>query len=458
MSNIVSLYIDKYNVKDNESEEKRVRGLIKKLHEKKSVFCDFPFDYMVEDEQLELLHYIMTSLPERQIMANMKKIDVDRYYMNFAYQRDISKMETKHILENELEGYVPISLASEILNSRYIIRDPRKNIKDVLKYLFEMNEIIIRSYFQEQQQLKILGIRVYNFEYIREYIDYVTNVLLQLLVYRVINEESVETFSVIKKLSDKISEIDGAIEKQLSRSKAKWLKSKENGYKDLDAEIVSECFSLYVTHRSKFCEEYNIKKVLLDEMHNFPLLFEDIPTEYKAEKVFIPEDEFKLVKEIITEGQHIDGYKEKIESVGTFISIMACYGGRQCSPSCLQDLKVYFREIFISKSSYRRRKASRIVKEYIDQVVTAKKEGKVIPEFNKKSQYMFVREKISRGYFREKGLSKEYIEKVVLEKKLYDLMLKLYLFYNVQDSLEFIYEVNNNLLKVYDLMIGERNF
>ena len=200
MSNIVSLYIDKYNVKDNESEEKRVRGLIKKLHEKKSVFCDFPFDYMVEDEQLELLHYIMTSLPERQIMANMKKIDVDRYYMNFAYQRDISKMETKHILENELEGYVPISLASEILNSRYIIRDPRKNIKDVLKYLFEMNEIIIRSYFQEQQQLKILGIRVYNFEYIREYIDYVTNVLLQLLVYRVINEESVETFSVIKKL------------------------------------------------------------------------------------------------------------------------------------------------------------------------------------------------------------------------------------------------------------------
>ena len=131
---------------------------------------------------------------------------------------------------------------------------------------------------------------------------------------------------------------------------------------------------------------------------------------------------------------------------------------RSKTPSCLQDLKVYFIEIFISKSSYRRRKASRIVKEYIDQVVTAKKEGKEIPEFNKKSQYMFVREKISRGYFREKGLSKEYIEKVALEKKLYDLMLKLYLFYNVQDSLEFIYEVNNNLLKIYGLKIGERNF
>ena len=36
---------------------------------------------------------------------------------------------------------------------------------------------------------------------------------------------------------------------------------------------------------------------------------------------------------------------------------------------------------------------------------------------------MFVREKISRGYFREVGSSKEYIEKIELEKKLYELLL-----------------------------------
>lgn len=82
MSNIVSLYIDKYDIRDDESEEKRVRGIVNKIHEKGSVFCDFPFDYMMEDEQLVLLHHMMTSLPERQIMANMKKIDVDRYYRN----------------------------------------------------------------------------------------------------------------------------------------------------------------------------------------------------------------------------------------------------------------------------------------------------------------------------------------------------------------------------------------
>lgn len=62
---------------------------------------------------------------------------------------------------------------------------------------------------------------------------------------------------------------------------------------------------------------------------------------------------------------------------------------------------------------------------------------------------MFVREKINRGYFREKGLSEEYIEKTNIEKKLYDLQLKLYLFYDIEYSLNFIWEINDNLLKVY---------
>ena len=222
MRNIVSLYIDKYNIRDNESEEKRIRGLIKKLHEKKSIFCDFPFDYMMENEQLELLHYIMTTLPERQIMANIKKVDADRCYMNFVYRSDESKTVTKNILENVLGDYNTISLSNEILNSRYIIRDPGNSIDEILKYLLEANEMIIRLYFQEEQQFKILGLKAYNFGYIKEYIDYTANVLLQLLVYRVINESNVESINVIKELSDKIDEIDELIEKQLGRRKMEW--------------------------------------------------------------------------------------------------------------------------------------------------------------------------------------------------------------------------------------------
>ncbi len=441
MNNIISLYIDKYNIRDNESEEKRVRGLIKKLREEKSVFCDFPFDYLQEEQQLILLHYIMTLLPERQIMANMKKVDVDRCYMNFVYQSEKSKKVSEDILEN----YIPISLKNEYLKSRYEIRNPANNINAVLKYLLDINATIINLYMNEDTLFKVIGFKIY----IKDYIDYIANVLLQLLVYRIINQDNIKALNIIEVLSEKVNELNELIEKQLIKKKTEWQQSKENGQNVLDAELVSKCFSSYITHRSKFYEEYKIKKILKDEMLSFPLLFKDVPKEYTAAKIIVSEDD-KSIKNIITEGKHIDGYKEKIETVKVFIDIMADYGGRQCYSSCLQDLKVYFREIFISKSSYKKRMASRIVKEYINQFELAKKEGNNIPDFNKQSQYMFIREKISRGYFREKGLSKEYIEKIIFEKELYDLLLKIYLFYNVQDSLKFIYEVNYNLLKVYE--------
>ena len=281
------------------------------------------------------------------------------------------------------------------------------------------------------------------------------NVLLQLLVYRVLNQENIDALSTIQTLSEEANELDRLIEKQLSRKRSSWAEDKNNHRNGLSAEFVSSCFSVYVTHRSKFYEEFNIKDVLKAEMMSSPSLFGEVPREYQAKKTFIAENQLQLVQTIITEGQHIDQYKAKIKTTREFIDIMATYGGRQCHSLCLQDLKVYFREIFISKVSYKRRMASRIVKEYIEQVEMAKQEGKQIPEFNKQSQYMFVREKISRGYFREKGLSKEYIEKISFERKLYDLLLKLYLFYDIQDSLEFVYEVNYHLLKAYYSQLEE---
>ena len=35
MNNIIREYIDKYGIRDNESEEKRVRNLVSKIHENK---------------------------------------------------------------------------------------------------------------------------------------------------------------------------------------------------------------------------------------------------------------------------------------------------------------------------------------------------------------------------------------------------------------------------------------
>ena len=52
MNNIIREYIDKYGIRDNESEEKRVRNLVNKIHETKSVFSNFPFDTWLKKNNL----------------------------------------------------------------------------------------------------------------------------------------------------------------------------------------------------------------------------------------------------------------------------------------------------------------------------------------------------------------------------------------------------------------------
>ena len=453
MDSIIREYIDKYGIRNNESEKKRVRNLVEKINEPESVFSDFPFGYMDKEEQLILLHHIMTSLPERQIMANMKKTDVDRYYMNFVY-RNNNDILNQEIFEEEFKEYFPINLFNEILQCRCIIRYSPEDEKKILEYLLQMNENIINSYCKENASFTMMGLQIDNEEYIKEYINYVADVILQFEVYRIIRNNNIEDRNAIEKLSDKIKEMSILIDKQLERQKKRWIKEKEAKNSKLNTEGVTSCFSMYVTHRSRFYEEYEIKKSLKREIEENPSLFGEVPQKWKASKILIGEEDIKKVENIITEGLHVDQYNKKIEIVRKFIDIMRIYGGRDCYSLCLQDLKVYFREIFISKASYKKRRASRIVKDYLNKVEEAKKTGKSIPYFLKQSQYMFVREKISRGYFREVGSSKEYIEKIELEKKLYELLLKLYLFYDVQSSLEFIYDVNRELLKTYETLFS----
>ena len=451
MNNIIREYIDKYGIRDNENEEKRVRNLVNKIHETKSVFSNFPFDYMAKEEQLTLLNFIMTSLPERQIMANMKKTDVDRCYMNFVYRND-NDILNNEMFKEEFDGYSPIDLSNEIIQSRYIIRFSPESEKKNLEDLLQMNENILALYCQERALFRMVGLQIDNEQYIKEYIDYVANVILQFMVYKVIRNCNIEDKIAIKKISDKIKELNILINKQLERQKNKWITEKEANNSQLNAEGVTSCFSMYVTHRSKFYEEYEIKQILKREMDENSSLFGTVPQKWKAPKVFIKEEDIKKVQNIITEGCSVDQYNKKIKVVRKFIDIMNIYGMRDNYSLCLQDLKVYFREIFISKASYKKRKASRIVKDYLNKFEEAKNNGDSIPDFSKQSQYMFIREKISRGYFREVGLSNGYIEKIELEKKLYELLLKLYLFYDVQTSLEFIYDINKKLLNTYRIL------
>ena len=130
---------------------------------------------------------------------------------------------------------------------------------------------------------------------------------------------------------------------------------------------------------------------------------------------------------------------------------MNIFGKRQCHPMCIQDIKVYFREIFMSKQKYKGKQTVTIVRQYLSMI---NKKG--ISPFEKEGHYMFFREKLNRGYFREKGLLDLYLLKINFQKALFNLLLKTYLFYDFEDSIEFIYEINRSmLLKMKNKLIEE---
>lgn len=450
---LVKKYLDIYYPNTDEDtrnrEEKRVRGLIKKLIDSNSVFKDLPLNYINTEEQITLLHFLLEEVPERQIISNANKINADRDYYDLEIKDKLIERFTNHFLNEAIPDYEPFNIKREIQLNRLLIRQSN-NLKELFYSLNHNNEVIIRLILDELNQFTVLGIGYENLQYIEDYIDYTANGILQLVVYKVINNEKVNTEYVIQGLIEEIHKLSNLINNQLDR------KRKEQKNSDiLTSTLITRYFSVYLSHRSRYFEELGIKETLKEEVNCNPD-FLHISPDYQTPKVLLDEEDIENSTNIITEGKSTYNYEEKLEITRKFIEIMATYGGRQCYSNCLQDLKVYFREIFVSRATYKRQQTSTIVKDYITKVNQAIKTNTSIPQFDKKSQYLFVREKISRGYFREKGLLLDYFAKMELEKELYTLLLSLYLFFDFKDTLEFIYEVNHDLLKKFNLLLKQR--
>ncbi len=312
----------------------------------------------------------------------------------------------------------------------------------MLDYLKSSNETLIQLLVDEINSFYAMGLRFENLTYIKEYVDYIINDIMQLVVYKIIRNSDIDTLVVLRKLSKEVKKLANELDVKLDE------KRKEQKKDDiLTASQVMKYFVAYLKHRSRLKEETDIYEELKKEAKLYPKLFNLVQEEYMADKVLLSEEDIIKCKKIFTEGDSIYRFEEKLSTVRRFIDIMRVYGGRQCYSNCLQDLKVYFREIYISKATYRRQQAHKIVEDYIEKVDMAVEKNEEIPEFDKKSQYMFVREKISRGYFREKGLLEDYYAKIAFTSELHDLLLKIYWLCDFEDALVSLYKVNANLLE-----------
>lgn len=448
---LVKYYINKYKsdikVELKEIEEKRVKYFIKELTNKDSIYKDLPFELLSIDAKCKLLYHFLEDVPEREFISNMGKDDVNRDFSNLIIPDETSDLIFETVFEDDKEYNPFVDLNKE----KYLVRKQIRGreyieTETIISDLLLLNEQIIRAIKEEQKCFFLMGLRCNNYSYIKDYIGYVTDTLLQFLIYRVITYEVVnDKEKVLQSLVETMDDLFIKINKQVEMHRVK--------QDNLTAEEVSRIFYLYREDGSYYREYIEVIKTLRQEVkENKDTLFKELEGKYKAKKALLLEEDIysKEIEEIITEGVKVDNYKRKLGETREFIEIFSRYGIRDNYSNCLQDIKVYFREIFMSKQRYKKRQSLKIVREYLKQ---CGEQG--IQEFDNVAHYTFVREKINRGFFRETGNLPHYMLKLEFQEKLYETILITYLFYDYDASIEFIYELNHIILKrMHELLLN----
>ncbi|GBG05911.1 hypothetical protein PAT3040_00396 [Paenibacillus agaridevorans] len=268
---------------------------------------------------------------------------------------------------------------------------------------------------------------------------------MQWINYQVVWKMDIDDASrALVRFMDKLDELSELADKQLER----WGKEQKSSGK-LTAKETSGVFASYLAKKGKFYEYSNVLNILIKEVEEdnkkseSNRQFGHVAPHYYAPKELVNDYEIDQAASLITEGKPVYDYPNKLKETREIIRLFNEYGGRECYPNSLQDIKVYFREFFMSKVGYRGKNAMSIIRDYVEEI----KCNDVKP-FVDKAHYLFVREKISRGYFREKGKLDLYIQKAKVHQKLDNTVLKLYQFYDYEWMMDFLYELNDHLFAI----------
>lgn len=440
MKSLEIKYLEKYQFEkeQEEIERKRVKKLIEQL-EYDFFWRDFPFLYLSEEEQLKFLFFILNEMSEREGMANIKKLSLERDYSFFIYEEPSERTDENHTMKKNQATLNRFFLEQIIHQNRRVLGSG------------ELEPMSILQDFRQryQQESQFIPLQLVSFDDLQDKIFEMTDFLLQFMTYHLLKNNKQPPHYPLAYVMNCVEKLDAVLEEKLQMEKEHWKNNKDQEIEIFSCQEMCKCVAAYQAHTSRYQEETQIKQQLKEEIESHPELFAPVPEDCVTHKSDLIEMDLKYYEMIITEHKKIDQFTKKIKITQDFIKIMDEYGGRNCNPLCLLDLKVYFREIFMSKSGYNKRNSQTIVKQYLKEVELAKAQRLALPFFQKESQYLFVREKISRGYYRECRSSQLYIDKCDFEKRVRSLLTKTYFFYDVPTSFMNLYSLFDQLLLCY---------
>lgn len=385
------------------------------------IFNFFPLELLNDKDKIEFLNHIfdLKEQVDGKIVANINKINVDN---KCQYVEEKDRDFQYFYIDKEKKSELDLFVFNSKLYNRFLVRNEPYNIDDIL-----------RNIEYTLCELRREGL----YDSISSAIDYISDVLLQIFNYWVITIGGIE----LEFKLDLINNIEKYFNDFRKRLNCKYILQNNND-KELNLKDIVGIYTALLIQRNNFGQYVDILEVLEEEENNEKNLFENPGIEYRVNKK-VTVSEVESLKSIITEDSkpEPDNYPQKLKNTKEMIRVFSDFGMRNANINNVLDLKVYFREFYISDSKYKIQ-AKTIVRKYIDKY---KSTGN-IDSFDKTSEYQFIREKLNRGYFRETVGITLYKKKNEIQIDLYETILSIFLTYDYEIIIKLLHEISRTLI------------
>lgn len=388
---------------DYRSLSKQIDNFIEHVKKADSPLHWLPLEIMTDEEIADIVNtYLDRSDANRLLLNNLNyrgmKYDYSDLIVEDSKREDeqriifeVTPQLKKHQKLNILEVIREIDLA--LAGAQY--KGYMKTAKELLNWV----DLIRSEILNEKYLFKCMGLGYMNTEYIEEYITVCEKIVDGVLFSLLISNPNISNkVDALLKIEEKLNNAYGTIEEELSVAKEKFICSrkfeKENYKPELnDAVNISLFYVQFLERQSYYGEIENIIMLLSDEIHRcsdlygvaIPLLYEKVDDYSKTE-----------LKKYICEEVKVSDYDKKYNEILKIIDSVFNNKNIWVSSKNALDVKIMFREFFLSKQKYMRKTSTTMVRDIL---------AGITPE---PRHLMFLNMKITRGYFREKNMLQEY--------------------------------------------------
>ena len=385
---------------DYRSLSKQIDNFIIHLKKEDSPLQWLPLELMTDNEISDILIAYLDRSAENRLLLNNLDFEGMKYdYSDFIVPDYDRQKEMEMVLETlpELKGYKKLKIKALLPEINIIlVGGAYDGYISAAKELLRILDAVRIEISDEKSLFKCIGLSFTNTGYIEEYIRVCERIAIGALCYFLVDNKNVaDKKGALLRFWEKLKQAYLNMEKEMAVAKAN-LKRVREFHKEYhktqlnDAADISIYYVQFLERKSYYDELDKIVKSLEREVkENVELFYNRRLDSNKEENDHTPQG-------YICEGVDVSGFDRKYCESKKIIDLSRDFGSVWASKENESDVKVVFREFFMSRVKYNRRTAMSIVRNILSENIPTKQE------------LMFLDKKLLRGYFREQGLMDEY--------------------------------------------------